>query len=80
VENELWGFPPHQGLRVSGGIVWVPHWLTVIVAAVTAASLWIRRRFGLRTLLIATTLVAAGAGDHRRGGLARRYLARRVRM
>ncbi len=62
VENELLGFPPHQGLRVSGGIVWVPHWLTVIVAAVTAASLWIRRRFSLRTLLIAITLVAVLMG------------------
>jgi hypothetical protein len=41
-----------------------PHWLPVLLTAVSAAALGIRRpyRFSLRTLLIATTLVAVGMG------------------
>jgi hypothetical protein len=40
------------------------HWLLVIVFAALAAAPWIRwsMRFSLRTLLIATTLVAVGLG------------------
>jgi len=42
----------------------VPHWFPVLVLAALAAAPWIRwsRRFSLRTLLIATTLVAVVLG------------------
>jgi hypothetical protein len=42
--------------------VWGPLWLVSAVAASIAAVPWVRFRFGLRTLLIATTLVAAVLG------------------
>jgi hypothetical protein len=40
----------------------VPHWFAIGVAAIAAAAPWIRwsPRFSLRTLLIATTLLAIG--------------------
>jgi hypothetical protein len=40
----------------------IPYWLLVIAAAAFGASPWCLRRFSLRTLLIATTLVAVGLG------------------
>jgi hypothetical protein len=48
--------------NVSGLIV--PHWFGVIVLGIIAALSWTTRssRFSLRTLLIATTLVAVGLG------------------
>ena len=39
-----------------------PTWLAALLAASLAVAPWIRWRFGLRTLLIATTLVAVGLG------------------
>ena len=36
----------------------LPHWLFVVPFAILAAASWVRWRFSLRTLLIATTLVA----------------------
>jgi hypothetical protein len=45
---------------VDGGIV-VPHWFGVLLFAALAVVPWIRR-FSLRTLLIATTLVAVVLG------------------
>lgn len=39
-----------------------PTWLPVLFAAGLAVVPWIKWRFSLRTLLIATTLVAAGLG------------------
>jgi hypothetical protein len=44
--------------------VGAPYWFLTIVAASLAAILWIRpsKRFSLRTLLIATTLVAVALG------------------
>jgi len=36
----------------------VPHWLPAIVAILVGAAIWLPLRFSLRTLLIATTLVA----------------------
>jgi hypothetical protein len=36
----------------------VPHWFLLMLAAGLAAAPWLRYRFSLRTLLIATTLVA----------------------
>jgi hypothetical protein len=42
----------------------VPHWFLIFVSASIAAVPWLTwlRRFSLRTLLIATTLVAVGLG------------------
>ena len=45
---------------VDGGFV-VPHWFGVLLFAALAVVPWIRR-FSLRTLLIATTLVAVALG------------------
>jgi hypothetical protein len=44
--------------------VWMPHWLLALLVAVLAYMPWIRslRRFSLRTLLIATTIVAVLLG------------------
>jgi hypothetical protein len=43
-------------------IVFAPHWFIAVVTAACAGTPWISRRFSLRTLLIATTLVALGLG------------------
>jgi hypothetical protein len=53
--------PP--GFKIAG----LPHLLLVIVAASLTAMPWIRSRFSLRTLFIATALVAVGAGCYRLG-------------
>src|SRR5687768_2482212 len=48
-----------------GGYVRFPHWLLLLAVAVigcVTASPWLRWRFSLRTLLIATTLVAVLLG------------------
>jgi hypothetical protein len=43
---------------------WVPYWIPTLLLGALAAAPWIRwsKRFSLRTLLIATTLVAAVLG------------------
>jgi len=41
--------------------IFIPFWL-LAASALAAALLWMPRRFSLRTLLIATTLVAVGLG------------------
>jgi hypothetical protein len=59
-ENAL-GFGFYQDLRfINTSTLVLRYWLLVIVTAVGAAAPWIpwSRRFSLRTLLIATTLVA----------------------
>jgi hypothetical protein len=40
----------------------VPFWFAVALATVLAAAPWLPSRFSLRTLLLATTLVAVGLG------------------
>ena len=51
-----------------GGVIWrngsyvAPDWFLISIAFCLAALPWIRWRFSLRTLLIATTLVAVGLG------------------
>ncbi len=40
----------------------VPHWFAVVICIALAVVPWIRWRFSLRTLLIATTLVAVVLG------------------
>ena len=49
------GYPP----RFS---VLTPHWLLVILSAVLTALPWLPFRFSLRTMLIATTLIAVVLG------------------
>ena len=46
------------------GYIQVPHWLIVLIGAGAATVPWIHRlrRFSLRTLLIAMTLIAVGLG------------------
>jgi hypothetical protein len=51
-----WGFK--QGTYY----LFLPHWLLVLFTASLAVAPWIKWRFSLRTLLIATTLVAALLG------------------
>jgi hypothetical protein len=46
----------------SSWFVQAPNWFPIIVAATLAFVPWIKGRFSLRTLLIATTLVALGLG------------------
>ena len=40
----------------------IPYWLTVVLTATLGVVPWLKRRFSLRTLLIATTLVAVVLG------------------
>jgi len=61
-ENKL-GFGIRQQARRT--VVHMPHWFMVVIAIAFAASPWLHRlrwRFNLRTLLIATTLVAVVLG------------------
>jgi hypothetical protein len=61
--NEL-ARPERFQWEIKGGTAKIkfPHWLLVLTMALVAAIPWIRRRFSLRTLLIATTLVSVGLG------------------
>ncbi len=60
VVNEYFDFPPHQGLRINGGTLWIPHAFVVFLFAVLAIlpCFQLSYRFSLRTLLIATAIVA----------------------
>jgi hypothetical protein len=73
--QSAWQSPELPGISVGLGIRWwrsengvvlatIPHWCPVIALATLAAIPWIRQkwRFSLRTLLIATTLVAVVLG------------------
>jgi hypothetical protein len=51
----------HDPIERYRGILF-PHWLSFAVATGFAVVPWIRWRFSLRTLLIATTLVAVALG------------------
>jgi hypothetical protein len=50
------------GGRVPNYLLMFPHWFLVLLSAAFATAPWIRWRFSLRTLLIATTLVAVVLG------------------
>jgi hypothetical protein len=62
----------HTNDDIPGGVGWaqtstlmaaqLPIWCAILVLATTAAMPWLRWRFSLRTLLIATTLVAVVLG------------------
>ena len=67
------GTPPHPTilgfgiekdafLNEDGSVIYFPHWALVLFFAVIAILPWFRWRFSLRTLLIATTLVAVVLG------------------
>ena len=43
-------------------VVWMPSWFLILVFATLAAAPWLTWRFSLRTLLIATTLIAMMLG------------------
>jgi hypothetical protein len=43
-------------------IVALPHWMLVVTFTAFGVAPWIRWQFSLRTMLIATTLVAVGLG------------------
>jgi hypothetical protein len=53
---------PQVHLRAPEKWVTLPYWLLVGLSAVATAGPWFRCRFSLRTLLIATTLVAVLLG------------------
>ena len=55
---------PHGDWTLPPGFVRseVPHWALVLSAGVLAGAVWIPTRFSLRTLLVATTLVAIVLG------------------
>jgi len=55
--NRIWG--PTGFYK---GTVLLPHWLLIPFAALLAAAPWLRWRFSLRILLIATTLIAVVLG------------------
>jgi hypothetical protein len=57
---EIAGMLPSFSLRKEGSdwAINTPHWLPVTIFAVLFASIWIRKRFTLRGLLITTTMVA----------------------
>ena len=55
-----WSYCPY-GEPLAEGIVFA-YWLIAIATATLPFLPWLRRRFSLRTLLIATTLVAVGLG------------------
>ena len=71
-QQTLWGFTSVESSKERLGFQWksagrltfvhVPYWFLVLISAAFAAIPWIRWRFNLRTLLIATTLVAVVLG------------------
>jgi hypothetical protein len=51
-----------RGVMISSGIPIVPHWFPLTIFTTLATVPWIKWRFSLRALLIATTLVAVVLG------------------
>jgi hypothetical protein len=68
--REFLGYEPRLGFCISKPakpspsriVIFMSHWFAVLSAACLAVVVWLPRRFSLRTLLIATTLVAAALG------------------
>jgi hypothetical protein len=70
--SEHWLTPDDPRLRISSPVpffgqaatshISVPHPHVIAIAALLAALPWLSWRFSLRTLLIATTVVAVGIG------------------
>jgi hypothetical protein len=58
----MWVYKVNKNM---GRLIVIPHWSPVLLFGAIATCLWLpwfKWRFGLRTLLIATTLVAVGLG------------------
>ncbi len=53
---------PHHWRESFGSSTDVPHWMLFILIVLCGAIPWLAARFSLRTLLVATTLVAVGLG------------------
>ena len=63
--NHFWGSAFETSgltIRRRGTGLAIPYWSLLLPMAALAAAPWLRWRFSLRTLLIATTLVAVGLG------------------
>jgi hypothetical protein len=56
-----WGYFTTRHARLMH--IYVGHWIVLLMVSITAGLPWLRWRFSLRTLLIATTLVAFGLGS-----------------
>jgi hypothetical protein len=58
------GYSYALGFGVNAAIpaIFVPHWFTILLSAFLAIAPWLRWRFSLRTLLIATTIIAVVLG------------------
>src|SRR5262245_46647259 len=64
VENANWEFHTFHYPWGSAYDITIPHWSVVLSAAIFAVAPWLPfKRFSLRTLLIATTLVAVVLGS-----------------
>jgi hypothetical protein len=60
--NEVFSLFSTKSVQIEPANIQVPHWILVILSAGFAASPWFPWRYSLRTLLVATTLVAVGLG------------------
>jgi hypothetical protein len=60
VDAAVGGFQYARGFRFSSDASCIPYWFLLVMTAVLTGVPWIKWRFSLRTLLIATTLVAVG--------------------
>jgi hypothetical protein len=56
------GFRSFNSPNGRGTSLTIPHWFPVVILAALAAAPWLRWTFSLRTLLIATTLIAVVLG------------------
>ena len=61
-EGALRALDFHTTISENYTVFTAPHWSLIVVTAAMALAPWTKRRFSLRTLLIATTLVAAVLG------------------
>jgi hypothetical protein len=65
LSSPIWG-EFHQKFAKFGdslfGSVGVPYWFAILLVTILTAAPWVRWRFTLRTLLIATTLIAVALG------------------
>ena len=64
--DDSWQWKPHSQFDVIERLgvlyIYIPTWFVVAMSVVLASTPWLRFRFSLRTLLIATTLVAVVLG------------------
>jgi hypothetical protein len=60
--DKVFMWQPYPLEALGGGSFALPHWVPIMISAALAVAPWIRWRFSLRALLIATTLVAVFLG------------------